>query len=200
MLFSSVTLEALLISSYAVPCESMLKGLPKLKCLELEVRDSDAWLGQFCVDLSFCSCLESLKLELSKKPECDIHCSKLPELQLRSLPKLKRVELLGWFPATDISLPPDCELFVSVAFDEMFSLKEQWGAMQRHLTMASLATAQADLQYFDDMALQEWPVEFEHLMGLQYPRFQCHESLESLDLALLRAIPHVDLSVGGMAA
>ena len=93
LLFNSVNLEALMIISYAFPCKSMLKGLPKLKFLELTVGDPDAWLGQFCVDLSFCSCLESLKLALDKISECDIHCSKLPELQLRSLPKLKQVEL-----------------------------------------------------------------------------------------------------------
>lgn len=110
LLFNSVNLEALMIYSYAVPCESMLRCLPKLKYLELTLGVSDACLGLFCVDLSFCSCLESLKITLEKGTECDIHCSKLPELQLSSLPKLRRIELLGWFPETDISLPPDCEL------------------------------------------------------------------------------------------
>ena len=46
-----------------------------------------------------------------------------------------------------------------VAFDEKFPQKEQWGVMQRHLTVASLATAHSDLEYFSYMALQEWPVE-----------------------------------------
>ena len=120
LLFNSVNLEALMICSFTVPCPPMLRCLPKLKFPELTLWDSKALLGQFCVDLSFCSCLESLKITLEKAGECEIHCSKLPELQLTSLSKLKRVELMGWFPETDIGLPLDCELFVSVAFDETF--------------------------------------------------------------------------------
>ena len=177
----------------------MWRNLPKLKFLKLELWDWKASLGQFCVDLSFCSCLESLKITLEKAGEREIHCSKLSELQLSSLPKLKRVELMGWFPETHNSLPPDCELLVSVAFDDTFPQREQWEAMQRHLTIASLATATAELEYMADIWLREWPVGFERLTRLQFLRFQCSESLEQ-DLAVLKAIPHVDLTVDGMAS
>lgn len=87
-----------------------------------------------------------------------------------------------------------------MAFDETFPRKGQWVAMHRHLTVASMATAQAELECVSDIALQEWPAEFERLTRLQYLQFWCSEFLLSLDLAVLRYIPHVNLSVGGMAS
>ena len=117
----------------------------------------------------------------------------LPEVHLSSLPRLKRVELTGWQPseADFFSLPPHCELCVTVASKTLFE-EEDWEAMQGHLTVLSLS-------YIGHQSLQAWPEGFERLSRLQYFMFECRRSL-NLDLAELKAIPHVDLYIGGRAS
>ena len=188
LLWGSVNLEALMIQANAAPCPPVLGCLPKLRYLELSLGSSEAWLGHFFVDVSFCSCLESLRI-LEPYLDFGLESSQLPEVQLSALPRLKRVELVGWFPEMEFYLPPDCELCVTVACGKMCSWEEQWKIMQKHLTVLSLS----------DMGLQEWPAGVERLSRLQYFSLQCMDFLEQ-DLAVLKAIPHVRLHPYGMAS
>ena len=180
-------LEALMICADTVPCPPVLGCLPKLRFLELTLWQPGAWLEHFFVDLSFCSCLESLKLG---QPELhfDYGSWKLPEIQLSALPKLKSMELKGYFPDIEFHLPPDCKLRLSVVCGMGCLWEEGWRVMQRHLTVLTLG----------DLRLQEWPAGLEQLSRLQYFRLECGKLL-GLDLAVLKAIPHVSLFIDGMA-
>ena len=168
------------------PCPPVLGFLPNLRYIELNLQQPQEWLGRFFVDLSFCSCLEALKIAQdhgAKSPH------KLPEVQLGTLPKLKRIELRGWLPGTEFTLPHHCKLHVDVESGASCSWDAQWRAMQRHLEVLSL--------YESD--LQGWPAGLERLSQLVYLEMQCTEFWEG-DLAVLKAVPHVDLFFYGMAS
>ncbi len=187
LLWGSDKLEALMISANLAPCPPVLGCLPKLRYLELRLWQPGAWLEHFFVDLSFCSCLESLKLgQPALDPPYDIW--KLPEVQLSALPSLQRVELTNCFPNTKFHLPPDCELCVSVLHNQDYPWEEVWRGMQGHLTVLSLI----------DLWLSRWPKGLEQLSRLQYLRMECRPFLGQ-DLAVLKAIPHVNLEIDGMA-
>ena len=165
----------------------MLGCLPKLRYLELMVWWPAAWLQHFFVDLSFCSCLESLKFG---QPGLGVSSWKLPEVQLSALPNLKRVELTGFFPDEEFHLPPDCELCLGVVCGELCPwVVEKRMAMQRHLTVLTLY----------DLGVQALPAGLETLSQLQYLDVECADFLEQ-DLAVLKAIPHVSLFTKGMAS
>ena len=188
LILGSINLEALNISANAVPCPPALRCLPNLKYLELTLGQSEAWLGYFFVDLSFCASLESFKIT---QPELGrIKSLKLPEIQLSHLPNLKRVEFTGWFPGSECSLPPDCELCVALMYGKMCAWTEQWEAMQSHLTVLSLG----------DMSPQQWPEGIEDFPPLQYFRLNCTGFQPGQDLAVLKAIPHVRLYIEDMAS
>lgn len=190
LLWGARNLEALMMTANAAPCPPVLGCLPQLKYLELTLQQTEAWLGCFFVDLSFCYCLESLKITHSEEVDHDVECSMLPQVQLNSLPRLKRVELMGWYPEAEFSLPQDCELCVNVTFGQCV-WGERWDAVQEHLTVLSLS-------YVAVRNLQTWRDGFDRLSRLQCFIFECAGSL-TLDLAELKAIPHVELYVGGTA-
>lgn len=187
LLWGSANLEALMIWAYAAPCPPVLGCLPKLRYLELTLPKSEAWLGHFFVDLSFCSCLESFRI--FQPAYLAVEARKLPEVQLSALTKLKRVELVGWLPEVEFNLPPDCKLNVTVVCGKMCPWEEQSEIMQRHLTVL----------WLDDLGLQEWPAGLEHLSRLQFLSLRCKGFLEQ-DLAVLKAIPLFDLYFDGMAS
>lgn len=187
LLWGLDNLQALMICGDTAPCPPVLGCLPKLRYLELTLWQPEAWLEHFFVDLSFCSCLESLKV-CQPDLEFDDGSWKLPEVQLSALPKLKRIELRGYFPDTDFHLPPDCELRLSVVCGKECDWEEGWRAMQGHLTVLTLG----------DLGLQEWPAGLEQVSRLQYFRLEC-ENFLGQDLAVLKAIPHVSLFIDGTA-
>ncbi len=187
LLWGLDSLEALTMCTDTAPCPPVLGCIPKLRYLELKLWQPGAWLEHFFVDLSFCSCLESLKLG---QPALDSGYDiwKLPEVQLSALPNLKRVELTNCFPNTDFHLPPDCELCVSVKYDKECPWEEVWTGMQGHLAVLTLI----------DFWLPKWPVGLEQFSQLQYFQMECTTFLGQ-DLAVLKAIPHISLAVDGMA-
>ena len=188
LILGSINLEALRISANAVPCPPALRCLPNLKYIELTLGQSEAWVGYFFVDLSFCACLESFKITQAERLGM-IGSLKLPEVQLSHLPNLKRVEFTGWFPGSECALPPDCELCVALMYGKMCAWREQWKAMQSNLTVLSLG----------DMGPQEWPAWLERFTRLQYFRLNCTD-FQGQDLAILKAIPHVRLYIEGTAS
>ena len=185
LLWGLDNLEALTIPADTAPCSPVLGCLPKLRFLELMLWWPGAWLEQFCIDLSFCSCLESLELGQLDLVEGSW---KLFEVQLGALPNLKHVELTGCFPGTEFHLPPECKLCVTVACHKDCPWKEEWRAMQRHLTVLVL----------NDLGVQEWPAGLEQLSRLQYLRLKC-STLLGQDIAVLKAIPHVAVFIEGFA-
>ena len=193
LLWEGRHLEALTISANAVPCPPMLACLPKLRFLDLTLLwDAEPWLDQLFANLSFCYCLESLKIGYPEDVDGDVPYSDLPEVHLSSLPNLKRVELIGWLPSAGFSLPSNCELSVNVAAQTLSPWAEQWEAMQRHLTVLCLVE-------MSNSVPQRWLEGFERLSRLQYLHFEYLGSL-AMDLATLTAIPHVELHIYGTAS
>ena len=182
-------LEALTIAANATPCPPVLGCLPKLKYLELTLYyDLDKWLSHLFDDLSFCYSLESLRITT---PEGICSAGRLPKVQLSTLPNLKRFELINWFSFVGFSLPPECELRVTLS-SHVWIFKEQMDSMQRHLKVL----------HFTDMyppRLHSWQERFGRLSRLQYLMLES-ESSPKLDLAELSAIPHVQWYINGMAS
>ncbi len=173
--------EALKISAEVAPCPPVLGYLSELKYLELALPCiSDDWVDHLFDDLSFCYSLEALRITQAEEPD---GFGNLPEIQLSTLPNLKRFELVELFPGAGFVLPPNCELCMTVT-SELFEVKEQWKAMQRHLKVLTLVD-------MGDLDLS-WQDGFERLLQLQYFKFKSGEPL-TLDLAELKAVPHVEL-------
>ena len=192
MLLNSVSLEALRVDAKTAPCPPVLGFLPNLKYIELTLQEPQEWLGRFFVDLSFCSCLESLNIIQDHDHDhetMNIHPGKLPEVQLGSLPNLKRVELMGWLPGTEFILPLHCKLYAKAECENSWQWEEQWQAMQSYLTVLTLY----------EYKLQRWPAGLERLSQLMYLELQC-TGFPGQDLAVLKAIPHVDLFLDGTAS
>ena len=189
LLLGAVNLEALMIEANAAPCPPVLGCLPKLRYLELTLGQSEAWLSGFFADLSCCLSLESFKLT---DGEMNIlgGCHKLPDVDLSAMPKLRRIELEGWLPAATFNLPAGCELFAAAVCNINCPWDEHWRAMQRTLTVLNLW----------DIGLKEWPAGVERLSQLQYLQLLYDCEILEQDLAVLSAIPHVNLLIGGMAS
>ena len=187
LLVGSVNLEALMICAKAAPCPPALGCLPRLRYLELTLW-SEAGLSTFFADLSCCPSLESFKLTEGALDFVE-GCRKLPDIDLGAMPKLRRVELEGWLPAAIFSLPSGCELKVVATCGVRNLWDEHWRAMQRSLTVLDLW----------DIGLQQWPAGLERLSRLQFFRTFFSEDMEQ-DLAVLSAIPHVDLHFGCKAS
>ena len=184
-------LEALSIWANAAPCPPVLGSLPKLRFLEITLfYNSHDWLDGLFDDLGFCYSLESLRITQAIPREAVAVSGKLPEVQLSTLPNLKRVELVQWFPDLGFSLPPECELYVTVS-SVRFAIEKQWDDMQRHLRVLALA----DIGFSGP---QGWLVGFERLSRLQFFSFKGASSV-LLDLAELKAIPHVEVHIDGDA-
>ena len=188
LILGSIKLEALILHADAVPCPPCLRCLPNLKYVELILGRSEAWAPYFFVDLSFCASLEFFKITQGDL-NIDNGSSKLPEVQLSHIPNLKHVEFMGWFPEKECTLPPECELCVTVSLKKMSDWDEQWKAMQKQLTVLSLGVT----------SLQEWPTGLNRFTRLQYFRLQC-TAFQQQDLAVLKAIPNVRLWIWGMAS
>ena len=175
------SVEALKISAEVAPCPPVLGYLSELKYLEIALpRISDDWVDHLFDDLSFCYSLKASRI--TQAPDSDGY-GDLPEIQLNTLPNLKRFELVEMFPGAGFSLPPNCELCVTLT-SESFEFEEQWKAVQRHLKVLTLAD-------MGDLDLT-WQAGFERLSWLQYFKFESGEPL-TLDLAELMAIPYVEL-------
>ena len=192
MLRGARNLEALSIWANAAPCLPVLGSLPKLRFLEITLfYNSHDWLDGLFDDLGFCYSLESLRITQAIPREAVAVSGKLPEVQLSTLPNLKRVELVQWFPDAAFSLPPDCELCVTVFSGSCFSEKH-WEAMQRHLKVLTLAD-------MGEPNTQSWLGGFGCLSQLQYLQFESGVPT-TFDLAALKAVPHVELYLDDTAS
>ena len=189
LLRAAISLEALKITATSAPCSPVLGFPPNLKYVELRLQEPQECLGSFFVDLRFCSCLESFKITQYDHLTYETDPQKLPEVQQDCLPNLKRVELMGWLPGTEFTLPPHCKLRVEVECGASLPWKEQWRAMQGYLTMLLL----------DESGLKGWPAGLERLSQLMYLELRC-TGFRGDDLAVLKAIPHVDLFLDGVAS
>ena len=187
LLWGLDSLEVLMMPADAAPCPPMLGCLPKLRFFELRLYRPGAWLEHFFVDLSYCSCLEALKLG---QPNFDsiYDLYKLPEVHLSAVTNLRRIELTNCFPDATFHLPPECELCVSLMYNKEYPWEDIWTGMQGHLTVLSLSY----------VGVPRWPAGVELLSRLEYFRMECGSFLGQ-DLAVLKAIPHVYLEIGNMA-
>ena len=154
-------------------------------------------LAHFFSDLESCSCLESLRITIGIDLIGDKATCGLPKVQLAALPRLKCIELVGWMPQQEFTLPSECKLSVSVVCDRACFWKEQWKVMQRHLTVLFLDERARDVPR--GVALK-WPGGLKCLARLQYFRYHSYMGSMGQDLAVLKGIPHVYLWFANMAS
>lgn len=163
----------------------MLKPL-RLQHLELKISEPQPWLGGLLADLSHCPTLERFKL-VGHKPHSEKESLSLPDLDLHAMPKLKHVELEGWFPNHDFSLPPDCLLRLHVACWPTLLWEQHSDSIRLHTTVLWLAEG-----------VPYWP-RFQGFQNLQYlflEQWECGH-MEALDLGDLKDIPHVRMYLVG---
>ena len=127
--------------------------------------------------------------------DCDTQSCILPKVHLAALTKLKRLDLVGWMPQSEFTLPPECKLYATLLCDRERPWEQQWRLMQRHLTMLYLEEAGGDPR---GLAQDEWPRGLESLTRLQYFGWRV-EKVFMQDLAGLKGIPNVNLTFTRMA-
>ncbi|CAL5225523.1 g8354 [Coccomyxa viridis] len=103
LLVKSTKLELLSVYTDGIPWLPVL-GLLHIRHLELIMKDVKPWLDVILTDLSLCSCLETLKIA-DERVDNNYHSKRLPDLLLREVATLKSVELVGWYPKQEVTLP-----------------------------------------------------------------------------------------------
>ena len=155
-------------------------GQLALRHLELQMRYVSPWLDAILADLSLCSCLETLAI-VGDHVDQGYPSLELPELPLHDMTTLKRLDLVGWAPWDNFSLPPGCML----RFLAVWKTEDQW---QRWQNMGH-PTA---MLYLVCRELQAWPTGIQDMSGLQFLKLHCR-GLQNQDLAALQHIPIVSL-------
>lgn len=179
LLLGSTELTSLSMVADCVPWTPVL-GVLQLQHLELTLRDDKPWLEDLMADLSLCPCLETLKIA-DEGFWYDTPSKDLPDLLLCEVATLKSVELLGWYPKGDFTLPEGCLLRWLVVLDTI-----EWEEWQQKECPASMLLLMC-------MDLQEWPTGIQETSGLQFLDLYCTD-LEDQDLAALQHISHVKLA------
>lgn len=147
-----------------------------LRDIELTMMGGQPWMETFMQDLSFCACLESLKITDTDELATDQH---LPSMTLHAVTSLKHVELIGWWPEHRASLPQECLLRLAMNCSDV-SEWDDWQELQCPISML----------FLDCQKMQAWPTEIEYVSGLQWLELHCKRLLQQ-DLAVLQCIPHV---------
>lgn len=161
----------------------MLRLVP-LKELELKLQGAQPWLPTFLADISYCSTLESLKITAGE-PDIVSQSALLPDVYLNAMPNLKHVELEGWYPGHNLSLPPGCLLRLHIACGPslVWGEGQAFESIKQHTLVLCLA----------DLLVADWPCEIQAFERLRYLELWWGRSTEELDLARLKHIPHVRL-------
>ena len=179
LLVKSTKLELLSVYTDGIPWLPVL-GLLHIRHLELIMKDVKPWLDVILTDLSLCSCLETLKIA-DERVDNNYHSKRLPDLLLREVATLKSVELVGWYPKQEFTLPQGCVLRLAAVLCTP-ALWEELQARGCPLSMLYLACIQ----------LQAWPRGVPLMSDLQYLELYC-SSMHNQDLAALQHIPHLCL-------
>ncbi len=179
VLLSSPKLTSLSMMIDGIPWPPVL-GLLNIRHLHLTIASCRPWLGDIMTDLSFCSCLETLEIVQAHIDDINPSMS-FPKLLLQGVATLKSVELVGWYPAEKLTLPPGCMLRMFMALHTV----EQWEEWQRQGCPTSMLNLVCK-------KLQAWPAGIQEVSGLQFLKLCC-TSLQDQDLAALQHIPHVSL-------
>ena len=118
LLLGSPKLTTLTVCTDGVPWPPVL-GLMSLQHLKLTMWDARPWLGSMMADVSFCSCLESLKLGNDEGIDCEVPSKSLcADVVLHDVKTLKSVEVYNWCPEQDFSLPEGCLLRLALTLEE----------------------------------------------------------------------------------
>ena len=168
-------------------CSEVLGQLP-LRHLELEVgRCSKARQGEIMSALSRCSTLEYLSIQ---RPKIDHYpCPMgLRDLCLYKAPKLKLVQLQGWFPEENFNLPRGCELGLHLKH-----YPHSWDQTWRSENGKRLMGCTTTLSLYYLSHLGPWPSHIQDFTALQYLRVEGSPRLK--ELAMLQGIPHVRVEV-----
>ena len=187
LLLGAVRLAALSTTAGTLPRSPVLQHLP-LRHLELILSAKTGQrMAQIFADVSRCSTLRSLRvlsdeheelerLRLKGTVDYQHEPVKLQGMCFRSMPSLELVSLEDCLPEWDLSLPPDCSLFVNVTVSEW-----QRRSFESKITVLRLSSfILPSLQSFSDLQCLEIDVAV----------------TEGLDLALLQHVPHVRLILG----
>ena len=157
-------------------------ALVPVRHLDISTCYSTPWEGVILTDLSFCSCLETLKF--ANVDICKRRISNaLPDIFLHDVTTLKNVELLGWYTMEKCTLPPGCLLRLVLVLDDPLNW-HQW----------QLNGCPTSMLYLACMQLEAWPAGLQEMSGLQYLELLCG-AMQDQDLAALQHIPHVSLGV-----
>ena len=178
LLMGARKLTSLSIAADGIPWPPML-GLLSITQLEISMCQTKPWIKTIAADLSFCSCLESLKIA---DTEIRHHRSSmdLPDLFLQDITTLQSVELVGWYPKGKLTLPPGCLLRMVLLLDTA-----RWERLQRKASLTSML-------YLSCMDMLAFPAGLWAMSGLQYLALHCKD-MQDQDLAALKHIPHVYL-------
>ncbi len=167
------------MSAGEIPWPPVL-GHITLREIELTMIGRQPWMDTFMQDLSFCRCLESLKITDTDELGTD---QILPSMTLHAVTSLKHVELIGWWPQHRASLPQNCLLRLVMKCSDV-SKWDDWQELQCPISML----------FLDCQKMQTWPTEIEYVSGLQWLELKCKRLLQQ-DLAVLQCIPHVRVRV-----
>ena len=124
LLLGAPNLTSLNVRTDGVPWPPVL-GLMSLHHLELNMWHDRPWLDSMMADLSFCSCLETLKLG-NDGIDPDVSSPGLcADIFLRDVTTLKSVEVYNWYPEQEFKLPVGCLLRLAVVL-ETCSQWDEW--------------------------------------------------------------------------
>ena len=179
LLLASTKLTSLTMRNNSVPWLPVL-GLLRIRHLELTMRGHEPWLDGITADLSFCSCLETLKIA-DNEIDHDHQSMKLPDLLLHEVTTLRSLELMGWYPKGKFTLPPGCVLRLLAVLDT----PAQWEQLQAKACPMSML-------YLRCVKLKAWPKGVPRMSGLQFLKLHCTR-MQDQDLAALQHIPHLCL-------
>ena len=179
LLLASTKLTSLSMQADGVPWLPVL-GQLRIRHLELTMRYVRPWLDVITADLSYCSCLETLKIE-ADRINSNSMSMKLPDLLLHEVTTLRSLELIGWYPKGRFTLPPGCVLRLLAVLDT----PAQWEQLQAKGCPMSML-------YLSCMKLQAWTKGVPRMSGLQFLKLHCTR-MQDQDLAALQHIPHLCL-------
>ena len=180
LLTSATQLTSLTIAADGVPWTSVM-GLLSIRQLEISMCQIKPWLRSIAADLSFCSCLESLKI-VDIEIRDHGNSMDLPDLFLHNVATLQSVDLIGWYPKKNLTLPPGCLLRMVLLLDTA-----RWDRWQRKAWPTSML-------YLSCMDSRPLPTCLQPMSSLQYLALHCRD-MQNQDLAALQHIPHVYLGL-----
>ena len=191
LLLASTKLTSLSVRTDGVPWPPVL-GLLPVRHLELTMHKARPWLDVIVADLRLASCLETLMivddLVCQGYVASDFPASSLPDLILHDVASLKSVDLVGWYPKEEFTLPQGCLLRLQFSVET----GDDWEACAGWKLWQSNGCTKSMLHLEFQHTLQAWPTGVEGLSGLRFLELHFPE-LKDQDLAALQHIPHVCL-------